>query len=143
MNEIINKSTDYISESSIGLLITVDIEKRPQSRYIGPFINYGLNVVFTTSKESKKIAEIRDNEYVSLYFSNGDKKSVQINGNAEIVENTNEVNDYIERMSEKSEGTKKWLNSKDFEKYCFIKIITSNVQYTDLANTMKTIRIDI
>jgi len=143
MNEIINKSTDYISESSIGLLITVDIEKRPQSRYIGPFINYGLNVVFTTSKESKKIAEIRDNEYVSLYFSNGDKKSVQINGKAEIVENTIEVNDYIERMSEKSEGTKKWLNSKDFEKYCFIKIITSNVQYTDLANTMKTIRIDI
>jgi general stress protein 26 len=67
MSEMTAEALGYIEKSIYALLITVGEENKPCVRYVGPFVNNGLDIYFFTSKDSRKVKHVECNPFVTLY----------------------------------------------------------------------------
>jgi len=71
-------------------LATIDSTGQPQVRTVNPFpANDQLIVWFATSRDSRKVKELRKNPKVSVYYADhvNAKGYVNITGNAEVIDN--------------------------------------------------------
>jgi len=148
VSEIQADAIRYIEDSTYAMLITVGEDKRPYARYVGPFVNDGLNLYFITSLDSRKIAHISANPAVMLYFqmpnqTPGAFKSVAVAGTAGRVPEGNEYEDVLKKLGDKSPGFRKWLNSKEAKAWTIYRITAASMQYTDFAQAKKTIAEEI
>ncbi len=86
---IISAAREIIAETTYCGLVTVDSTGQPQVRTMNPFPpGDDLIIWFATSRNSRKVKEIRDNPKVSVYFADhvNAKGYVNIAGTAEILD---------------------------------------------------------
>ncbi len=91
----VNKDTlllaahEIINETTYCGLVTIDSTGQPQVRTMNPFpANDKLITWFATSRNSRKVREIRNNPKVSVYFADhvNAKGYVNITGRAEVID---------------------------------------------------------
>jgi nitroimidazol reductase NimA-like FMN-containing flavoprotein (pyridoxamine 5'-phosphate oxidase superfamily) len=143
MSELTTAATRYIEQLSHALLITVDEENRPATRYIGPFIYDGLDIYFMASKDSRKVRHISRNPVVTLYFQDISQtqeafKSVIVSGQAAGIPEGNEFDDIKKKFSRKSEKLDEYLKSEAFNSWTFYRLKTDLVQFTDFSKSIGT-----
>lgn len=81
---------EIIQETTFCALVTVDSLGQPQVRTMNPFpVNDELITWFATSRNSRKVKEIKGNPKVFVYYADhiSAKGYVNISGNAEIIDN--------------------------------------------------------
>jgi general stress protein 26 len=60
---------DIISQTTYCGLVTMDLNGQPQVRTMNPFpVKEDLVIWFATSRESRKVGELRNNPKVAVYF---------------------------------------------------------------------------
>lgn len=93
---IVNRDTvivaarEIIMETTYCALVTIDSTGQPQIRTMNPFpLNEEFITWFATSRTSRKVAEIKNNPRVSVYYANhiSAKGYVSITGTAEVIDN--------------------------------------------------------
>lgn len=144
MSQIIDEAVDYIVKSPYALLITIDENKRPSSRYIGPVVNNGLDIYFLTRMDSIKTEHIRSSPFVSLIFQSPEQtikmfRCVTINGRAEYLQQGNEFDDIWEKMGSVSAGYKEYVGKEGFKIWAMYKVIADSVQLVDLSKSTRTL----
>jgi general stress protein 26 len=144
MSQIIDEAINYIVKSPYALLITVDENKRPSSRYIGPVVNNGLDIYFLTRKDSIKTEHIKSSPFVSLVFQSPEQtiktfRCVTINGTAEYLQQGNEFDDAWEKMGKMSPGYKEYVGKEGFKIWAMYKVTGDSVQLVDLSKSTRTI----
>jgi uncharacterized pyridoxamine 5'-phosphate oxidase family protein len=145
MSDMADDAVSYIENSSCALLITVGEENKPFVRYIGPFVNNGLDIFFMTLITSQKVKHIDNNPFVTLYFQNPvqtkeEFKSIAITGKAARVPEGNEFNGVLEKMGRKSPGFKNYISSEGFTSWTIYKITATTLQCTDFSKSTKTVK---
>lgn len=86
---LISAAREIIRETTYCGLVTVDSTGQPQVRTMNPFpLGDDLTIWFATSRNSRKVKEIRNNPRVSVYFADhvNAKGYVSIAGTAEILD---------------------------------------------------------
>ena len=102
--QLIDAAREIISASRYCALITLDSSGRPQARTVDPFVpDETFTIWIGTNPRSRKVAEIRRNRHVTLYYFDRESESyVSISGTARLV-------------SDPKEKAKRWKEEwKDF-----------------------------
>lgn len=88
-NKLVNAARDIISSTTTCALITIDNKGIPRVRTMDPFPpENDFTVWFGTNPRSRKVAQIKNNPKVTLYFLDSDDSGyVTIHGTAQIVNN--------------------------------------------------------
>lgn len=86
--KIISKSVKMLNRCMITILTTIDENNVPSTRALLKVKNEGVNKVwFTTNTSSRKVKEIRNNSYASIYaYTHIPFRGVTLQGNIHIVE---------------------------------------------------------
>ncbi len=145
MSDTALEAIGYIEKSPYALLVTVGKENKPFVRYIGPFVNNGLDIYFMTRIDSQKVKHIGNNPFVTLYFQNPNQpmeeyKSVALTGKAARVPEGNEFNAVVEKLGQKSPGFKNYISGDGFKNWTICKITATALQCTDLSKSFKTVK---
>lgn len=148
MNDLTTEAISYIENSPFALLVTVDEERKPCLRHIGPLVNIGLTIYFVTRIDSQKVKHIDINPLVTLYFQRSnqaveDFKSISISGKAARIPDGDEFEDVLEKLGEKSPGYKKYISSDGFKVWAIYKISSKSLECTDLSKSTKTVKVEI
>ena len=148
MSEMTADAAAYIENSMIALLVTVGEDKKPYARFVGPLVNTGLNVYFTTALDSRKVKHMAANPCVTLNFQNPPKtqkefKSVVLSGRASQVPEGKEFDDVLEMLAKKSPGFGKYVKDRGFKKWAIYKVEGTTVQVTELGKGKKTVAEEI
>ncbi|HSO87648.1 MAG TPA: pyridoxamine 5'-phosphate oxidase family protein [Draconibacterium sp.] len=80
---------DIISQTTYCGLVTIDLIGQPQVRTMNPFpVEDDLVIWFATSRDSRKVRELKNNPKVAVYFSNHNSAIgyVNISGKAEVID---------------------------------------------------------
>ena len=120
---ILVAALDIISNTTTCALITRDEKGNPHVRTMDPFApETDFTIWLATNPKSRKVAEIRKNQHVTLYYSDKeDKGYVTIQGTAQIV-------------NDQKEKDKRWKEAwNDFypnrkEGYLLIKVTPSQLE---------------
>ena len=144
MSEMTADAAAYIENSMIALLVTVGERNKPFARFVGPLVNTGLNVYFTTALDSRKVKHMAANPVVTMCFQNPVKteeefKSVVITGAASQVPEGKEFDDVLEMLAKKSPGFGKYIKDRGFKKWAIYKVEGTTVQVTDFEKGKKTV----
>ena len=144
MSQTIDDAINYIVNSPYALLITVDEDKRPSSRHIGPVVNNGLDIYFVTRTDTIKTEHIRNSPFVSLVFQSPDQtvknfRCVTINGKAEYLPQGNEFDDVWEKMGKVSAGYKAYVGKEGFEIWSIYKVTGDSLQFVDRSKSTRAI----
>ena len=102
--QLIANAREIMSAARYGALITLDSSGRPQARTVDPFApDEHMQIWIGTNPRSRKVAEIRRNRRVTLYYFDRDSEAyVSISGTARLV-------------NEPKEKAKRWKEEwKDF-----------------------------
>jgi nitroimidazol reductase NimA-like FMN-containing flavoprotein (pyridoxamine 5'-phosphate oxidase superfamily) len=143
MSETIKDAVDYIGQSRYALLITVDPKISPSLRYIGPFINDGPDIIFMTSKDSKKVKHIALNPFITLYFQDANQteenfKSASVTGRAFEIPGGEEFENAVKSLIKRSPKIEEWIRGDGFKSYTFYKLRAESVQFTDFSKWPST-----
>ncbi|HUI93790.1 MAG TPA: pyridoxamine 5'-phosphate oxidase family protein [Chitinivibrionales bacterium] len=148
MSDLSSDAAAYIEKSMIALLVTVGEENKPFVRFVGPLVNTGLNVYFTTALDSRKVRHIAANPNVTLNFQNPvisqeEFKSVALSGKASQVPEGKEFDEVLKMLAKKSPGFGKYIKDRGFKNWAIYKVEGKTLQVTDLAKSKKTITEEI
>ena len=93
---LISSARELITSSKTCALITVDENNIPAVRTMDPFMpDEDFNIWFGTNPHSRKVAQIRNNPNVTLYYLDKDTTGyVVVHGRAELVEFDREHSNY-------------------------------------------------
>jgi len=86
---IIVAARDIISQTTYCGLVSIDSNGQPQVRTMNPFpVKDDLVIWFATSRESRKVGELRNNPKVAVYFASHNSAIgyVNISGKAEVID---------------------------------------------------------
>lgn len=142
MSEVIEKSIQYVTQSKVGLLITVDENKVPFVRPIGAFSNEDANIYFLTAKETEKVKHINSNSTVTFYFENEGQpfesfKSVAVSGEASEVTENDELNKAIEAISVRYPSIKEKVANGEFEKSSIYVVKAKFIKLADYTQSTR------
>lgn len=140
MSQLIEKSIEYVENSKVGLLITVDDKKVPFVRPIGAFSNEGVNIYFLTAKETEKVNHINLKPIVTFYFENEGQpfdsfKSVAISGQASEVTENDELNRAIDAISIRYPIIKEKVSNGEFEKSSIYVVKGKSIKLADYTQS--------
>jgi general stress protein 26 len=138
-DSVILAAREIISETTYCALVTVDSTGQPQIRTMNPFpINDEFITWFATSRSSRKVAEIRKNPKVSVYYANhiSAKGYVSITGTAEVIDNKEVL---IKMKRDYWEGIPDWQNMFVLIKITPVTMDVINYRH-GLNNDPKTFR---
>lgn len=144
MSELTVEAVNCIEKSSLALLTTVGEDNKPYMRYIGPFVNDGLDISFFTMLDTQKVKHIDNNPFVSIYVHtlsqpDDDSKSVVITGKAVRVSEGDEFNRIFEKLNLKSPGYMKYLSGAGVKPWAIYHVTAKTVQFTDLSKSNRTV----
>jgi general stress protein 26 len=114
---LIKAAREIILTSPYCALVTIDLNGQPQIRTMNPFpLGDEIVIWFATNRKSRKVAEIKSNPKVCVYYADHNKAKgyVSINGTAEIIDNKELL---IKMKRAYWEGIPDWQN-----KFVLIKI---------------------
>lgn len=142
MSEAIKKSIEYVEQSKVGLLITVDENKVPFVRPIGAFFNEGADIYFLTAKETEKVKHINSNPTVTFYFENEGQpfesfKSVAVIGEASEVTEKDELNKAIDGISIRYPVIKEKVINGDFNNSSIYVVKAKSIKLADYTQATK------
>jgi len=114
---------DIISQTTYCGLVTIDSNGQPQVRTMNPFpVKEDLVIWFATSRDSRKVGELRNNPKVAVYFADHitAKGYVNISGKAEIIDDK----ELLQKMKrEYWEGIPNWQDI-----FVLIKIVPERLE---------------
>ena len=93
IQSILAAAREIMAGQTYCALITLDSQGRPQIRTMNPFpTEADMSVWMATNSRSRKVAEIRNNPHVSLYYANHKEATgtVVIHGEARLVDDMEE-----------------------------------------------------
>lgn len=130
---------DIISQTTYCGLVTIDSTGQPQVRTMNPFpVKEDLVIWFATSRDSRKVGELRNNPKVAVYFADHitAKGYVNISGKAEVIDDK----ELLQKMKrEYWEGIPNWQNI-----FVLIKIVPERLEVINykhgLNNDPKTFK---
>lgn len=138
MSDVINDAKWYIESSQLGILATVGEDKVPQLRVIRGFANDGVNIYFTTNKDTQKVKEINANPNVTLFFQNegqdfGSFTNVSITGIAKVIEKKEEINKAVDAISVRYSKLKKIAENNELNSSgtLIYKVKTKVIKFLD------------
>lgn len=138
MSNIINDSEWYIERAQLGILATTGKDNIPQVRVIRGFANDGVNIYFTTNKDTEKVRNINENHNVTLFFQNegqdfGSFTNLSITGIAKVVENKEELAKAIDAISVRYPGLKKIADDNELNTSGTLvyRVDTKSVKFLD------------
>lgn len=114
---------EIISETTYCGLVTIDSTGQPQIRTMNPFpANDELITWFATSRDSRKVREIRNNPKVCVYYADhvNAKGYVNITGNAEVIDDKELL------ISKKRDYWQSMPNWQDI--FVLIKIVPASIE---------------
>lgn len=114
---------EIISETTYCGLVTIDSTGQPQIRTMNPFpANDELITWFATSRDSRKVREIRNNPKVCVYYADhvNAKGYVNITGNAEVIDDKELL------ISKKRDYWQSMPNWQDI--FVLIKIVPTSIE---------------
>jgi general stress protein 26 len=114
---LIKAAREIITSSTYCGFVTMDSNGQPQIRTMNPFpLGDEIIIWFATNRKSRKVAEIKNNPKVCVYYADHNKAKgyVSINGTAEIIDNKELL---IKMKRGYWEGIPDWQN-----KFVLIKI---------------------
>jgi general stress protein 26 len=121
---------DFISARQFTVIATKS-EPFPESACI-EFGNDGFTLIFDTHKDSRKFKNIQQSPEVSLVIGWDDEKTVQYEGTASLLRDSEELEQLKKAYFKKSPEAKKWENK---EGMVYFKVEPKWVRYTDLNKT--------
>jgi nitroimidazol reductase NimA-like FMN-containing flavoprotein (pyridoxamine 5'-phosphate oxidase superfamily) len=127
----------YIQDSKLGLLTYVRSDATPVSRAMGSFAPDGVNLYFSTGRDTAKVGEIENNRRVSFYFAHDNQspdiwKSVLLIGDAEQLHSGSSGSETaIVRLAAKSPRFRERVEKGDLESAVIYRINTRELQYLD------------
>ncbi len=86
---LISAARDIIKGSPFCALVTIDSTGQPQVRTMNPFpIGDDMVIWFATGRTSRKVGELKNNQKVSVYYSDqsGSRGYVTFNGTAQVID---------------------------------------------------------
>ena len=132
MEEIKEHIVDYLSKRKFLTLATSNKKGEPLTHPIA-YINIGPVVYFSTSKNTRKVKNIKENPYVaySVYDATeylDEVRSIQMEGKASIINNEKESQDIFKMLNKKFPTTEYMEISTDT---VFIKISPKICYFSD------------
>lgn len=129
---------DYIAKSSFAILAYVREDKTPILRSMGSFATSGLDLYFTSRKDSVKVKEIEINQQVSFFFEHDNQslpswKSVLLSGKVELIEKEPEFSKGVELLCNKNPRFKERVAKGELETSGIFKIKTREIEYLDYS----------
>lgn len=130
--------SDYISKTTFATLATVRSDKAPVLRAIGSFAQDGLDVYFSTGKNTVKVKEIEKNNLVSFFFQHEGQdlkafKNVALIGKAEKVKDENELKKAVELLSNRSPHFKARVEKGELGQIAIFKVTAKEAKYLDFS----------
>jgi len=127
---------EYIAASKFGLLTYVRSDLAPVSRAMGSFAPDGINLYFSTGRDSAKVREIAENGLVSFYFEQDGQapenwKSVLLIGDAELLEGGDNFGKAVNLLAAKSPRFRERVEKGDLAAAAVYRINTREVQLLD------------
>lgn len=127
---------DYVTTSKFGLLTYVRSDLAPISRAMGSFAPDGIDLFFSTGRDTAKVPEIARNERVSFYFEHDGQlpenwKSVLLIGDAELLEGGDDYDVAVSLLIAKSPRFRERVEKGDLAGAAVYRINTREVQFLD------------
>lgn len=127
----------YILDTKHALLTYVRSDLTPVSRAIGSFAPDGEDLFFSTSKESAKVQEIKQNRRVSFYFQHDNQvperwtSLLLIGDAAPLSPGSPDYGKALERLAAKSPRFRERIAKNDLGSAVIYKIKTTQFEYLD------------
>jgi len=127
---------EYISASKFGLLTYVRSDRTPISRAMGSFAPEGINLYFSTARDSAKVPELQESGRVSFYFEHDGQaperwKSVLLIGDAELLEGGESYSAAVTGLAAKSPRFRDRVEKGDLAGAAVYRVNTREVQFLD------------
>lgn len=127
---------EYITASKFGLLTYLRSDLTPISRTMGSFAPEGLNLYFSTARDSAKVTELQERGRVSFYFEHDGQaperwKSVLLIGDAELLEGGDSYSAAVTGLAAKSPRFRERVEKGDLASAAVYRVNTREVQFLD------------
>lgn len=136
---ILLAAREIMNQTHYCALVTIDEKGQPQIRTMNPFpMKDSIEIWFATSRDSRKIQELKNNPNVCVYWADHVNSTgyVNITGTAEVIDDRELL---IKKKREYWEGIKNWQ-----EMFVLIHIIPKQIEIINykhnLNNDPKTFR---
>jgi nitroimidazol reductase NimA-like FMN-containing flavoprotein (pyridoxamine 5'-phosphate oxidase superfamily) len=129
---------DYVSGSKWAIIATVKDGKVPVLRTIGGFANEGLNVYFSTGKETEKVKQISKNQNVAIFFQHEGQerakfRSVTITGEAKLLSENNGLAKAVAVLGNKNPKFKEKIENGGLDKTAVYQIEPKTIKSLDFS----------
>jgi nitroimidazol reductase NimA-like FMN-containing flavoprotein (pyridoxamine 5'-phosphate oxidase superfamily) len=141
MRKMTDQGTDeilaYITATKFGVLNYVRSDLAPVARAMGSFASDGLDIYFSTGRDSAKVGEIALNKRVSFYFQHDNQaaetwKSVLVIGDAELLNSDDAGFDTaVSSLSAKSPRFRARVENGDLASAAVYRLVTREIQFLD------------
>jgi pyridoxamine 5'-phosphate oxidase len=136
--EVLGKVKEYINQTKWIVLSTVTQDKVPVSRTMASVVNDGLNLYFSTGKNTAKVGQIASNPNVTLLFQHEEQelsnfKNVAYTGRAERIESEKDLARAIELLSNRSPRFKARVEKGQLGETAIFKVEPVSIKYLDYS----------
>ena len=137
-SELKNTIVDYIGKSRVSVLATVRPDGAPVVRAIGGFAPDGLDIYFSTAKESGKAGQIGPRAWVSFYFQHDGQdiasfKYVALLGKAEALTAEPDLSKAIGILSARSPRFKARAEKGELQGTAIYRVSPTEIKYLDFS----------
>lgn len=139
MSEL-TKAAEYIGETRLAILGTVNNEGFPVVRSLASFANDGLNVYLSTSKDSSKVEQLRANDHATLLFQQEGQelsmfRNVALTGTAKTVCSKcgEEYEKAVKLLSERNPRFRERALKGELDRTTILKFETKTVKFLDFS----------
>lgn len=141
---IINDAINYIEQSKLSLLTTIGEDNAPYVRPIGAFANNGVDIYFTTAKNSEKVKHINANPIVTFYFQNEGQsyesfKNASVIGEAIELSSSEEFDKAVEGISLRYPVIKELVDKGDIKNSVIYKVKAKSIKFSDYTKSPREV----
>lgn len=138
--EVLDFVKEYINKAKWAILATVTPNNQPALRTIATFANDGLDLYFSTAKNTAKVGQIENNPTVTLFFQlEGQEmasfKNVSYTGQAVKLDGEQELMQAIDILNRRIPKYKERME-KGLKHTAIFKVQPGSVKFLDFSNGM-------
>ena len=121
---------DFIKQHHIAVISTVNSSALPEASVVGFGIDQNFEIYVATYDSSRKFANIKKNPRVAMVIGWEHGKTVQIEGEAEHITDSEKINEISMGVLEKMPTIAKYVKP---ERVVFLKITPKWLKYSDIS----------
>ncbi|OPY58896.1 MAG: General stress protein 26 [Pelotomaculum sp. PtaU1.Bin035] len=138
MSIVENKVLEYLSQTKLIILATVNEDKEPVLRVLGAFAVDGLVTYFSTNKNTAKVKQIQSNPTVSVFYQHENQEApffvnVAVTGKASEVTEKEELDKVIKLISDRSPNFKSRVENNEIIDTIFFRVDPKEVKVLDFS----------